>query len=131
MNFAKKTQKHLLYRTPTHNLGQKVGDKFIKLRNIDFSMECFTADFLQFFIKKRQNLTFGWTAEYSPLNSNISGIFFKLPNFLSLPNSFFFSCVGIKAPPSAKMPWGYVVRQLVRQLVHSLSGDNNLVSFHL
>ena len=36
-------------------------------------MECFTADFLQFFKKKRQNLTFGWTAGYSTLNPNISG----------------------------------------------------------
>ena len=47
-------------------------------------MEFFTADILQFFNEKRQNLTFGWTAGYSPLNPNISGIFFKLPNFLSL-----------------------------------------------
>ena len=54
----------------------------MKLSKIGFSMECFTADFLQFFNKKRQNLTFGWTAGYSPLNPNISGIFLKLPNFL-------------------------------------------------
>ena len=26
-------------------------------------------------------------------------------------NSFFFSCVGTKAPPSAKMPWGYLSRK--------------------
>ena len=39
-----------------YNLGQKVGDKFTKLSKIRFSMECFTADFLQFFTKKRQNL---------------------------------------------------------------------------
>ena len=43
-------------------------------------MECLTADFLQFFNKKRQNLAFGWTAGNSPLTSNISGIFLKLPN---------------------------------------------------
>ena len=66
----------------SYNLGQKVGDKSTKLSKIGFSMECFTADFLQFFNKKRQNLTFGWTAGYSPLNPNILGIFLKLPNFL-------------------------------------------------
>ena len=65
-----------------YNLGQKVGDKFTKLSKIGFSVECFTADFLQFFNKKRQNLTFCWSAGYSPFNSNISGIFLKHPNFL-------------------------------------------------
>ena len=49
---------------------------------MDFSMECFTADFLQPFKEKRQNLTFRWTAGYSPLNPNISEIFLKLPNSL-------------------------------------------------
>ena len=39
-----------------HNLGQKVGDKLAKLSKTGFSMECFTAGFLQFFIKKRQDL---------------------------------------------------------------------------
>ena len=34
-----------------HNLGQKVGDKLTKLSKIGFSMEWFTADFLQFFTK--------------------------------------------------------------------------------
>ena len=38
------------------NLGQKVGDKFTKLSKIGFSMKCFTADFLEFFTKKCQNL---------------------------------------------------------------------------
>ena len=38
------------------NLGQKVGDKLTKLSKIGFSMEWFTADFLQFFTKKCQNL---------------------------------------------------------------------------
>ena len=45
------------------NRGQKVGGKFIKLRKIGFSMECFTADFLQFFTKKSSNFGFwmdGW-----------------------------------------------------------------------
>ena len=34
-------------------------NKFTKLSKIGFSMECFTADFLQFFTKKRQNFAFG------------------------------------------------------------------------
>ena len=66
----------------SYNLGQKVGDKFTKLNKIGFSMECFTADFLQFFTEKRQNLAFGWTAGYSPSNPSISRIFLKFPNFL-------------------------------------------------
>ena len=45
-------------------------------------MECFTADFLQFFTKKRQKLAFEWTAGYSPSNPSISGIFLKFPNYL-------------------------------------------------
>ena len=40
------------------NLGQKVGDKLTKLSKIGFSIERFTADFLRFFTKKRQNLAF-------------------------------------------------------------------------
>ena len=35
--------------------------QYTKLSKIGFSMECFTADFLQFFTKKRKNLAFGWT----------------------------------------------------------------------
>ena len=65
-----------------YNPGQKVGDKFIKLSKIGFSMACFTTDFLQFFSKKHQNLAFGWTAGYSPSHPSISEIFFKFPNFL-------------------------------------------------
>ena len=42
-------------------------------------MELFTTDILQFFDEKRQNLTFGLAAGYSPLNPSISGIFLKLP----------------------------------------------------
>ena len=40
------------------NLGQRVGDKLTKLSKLGFSMECFTADFLQFFTKSCQNLAF-------------------------------------------------------------------------
>ena len=45
-------------------------------------MEYCTADFLYFFIKKRQNLAFGWTAGYLPSNPSISGIFLEIPDFL-------------------------------------------------
>ena len=45
-------------------------------------MECFTADFLQFFTKKHQNFTFGWTAGYLPSNPSVSEIFLKFPSFL-------------------------------------------------
>ena len=87
-----------IFRIPTCNLGQGVGDKLTKLSKIGFSMECFTADFLQFFNKKRQNLAFGWMAGYSESNPSISGIFLKSPK-------------------------SKVARQLVRQLVHLLSGE--------
>ena len=65
-----------------YNLGQRVGDKLTKLSKVGFSMECFTADFLRFFTKNRQNLALGWTAGYLPSNPSISGIFLKFPNFL-------------------------------------------------
>ena len=56
-----------------NNLGQKLGDKFTKFSKIGFSMECVTADFLQFFTKIPQILTFGWTAGYSPSNQTFQG----------------------------------------------------------
>ena len=73
------------------NLGQKVGDKLTKLSKIGFSMECFTADFLQLFTKKCQNLAFGWTTGYLLSNPSMSGIFWKFPKILSL-KSFGNSC---------------------------------------
>ena len=37
---------------------------------------------------------------------------------------FFFSCVGIKPPPSAKMPWGYlsvkVVSYNVKRIIYNI-----------
>ena len=65
-----------------YNPEKKVGDKLTKLSKIDFSMECFTAYFLRFFTKTPQNLTFSWTAGYSPSSPSISGIFLKFLNFL-------------------------------------------------
>ena len=70
-----------------YNLGQKVGDKFTKLSKIGFSMECFTADFLPFFTRKRENLALGWTAGYLPLNPSVSGIFLKFPE-ISFSSNF-------------------------------------------
>ena len=76
----------VLFLYPLHarvyNLGQKVGDKLTKLSKMGFSMEWFTADFLQFFTKKYQNLAFGWTTGYSSSNPSISRIFWKFLNFL-------------------------------------------------
>ena len=46
-------------KAKVYNLGQNVGDNFIKLIKIGFSIECFTADFLRFFNQNRQNLAFG------------------------------------------------------------------------
>ena len=40
--------------------------------------------FLARFYQKRQNLAFGWSAEYLPANPSISEIFLKFPNTLSL-----------------------------------------------
>ena len=68
-------------KTP-YDLRQKVGDKFTKLSKIGFSMECFTAIFLRFFTEKYQNVTFGWTAGYSPSNPSVSEVFLKFPSFL-------------------------------------------------
>ena len=49
-------------RYQSFNLGQKFGEKFTKLSKLSFSMEFFTADFLQFLTEKRQSLAFMWTA---------------------------------------------------------------------
>ena len=32
-------------------------------------MKCFTADILEFFTEKRQNLVFGWPAETDPIKA--------------------------------------------------------------
>ena len=61
-----------------YNLEQSVADKFTKLSKTGYFMECFTADFLQFYTKKRQNLAYGSTAGYSPSNPSISRIFLKI-----------------------------------------------------
>ena len=67
-----------------YNLGQKFGDKLMKLSKIGFLTECFAANFLQFLTRERQNLAPGWTPGYSAWVPSVSGIFWKFPNFLSL-----------------------------------------------
>ena len=83
-NSSTEIQTNAKHKYSFYNLGQRVGvgDKLKKLSKIGSFMESFTADFLQFFTKKCQNLAFGWTAGYSPSNQSISGIFWKFPNFL-------------------------------------------------
>ena len=103
---ARGTGGHVM-RGSTYNLGQRIVDKFTKLSQIGFSnMKCSTVNILLFFTEKRQRLVFGWPAGYLLSGPSISGI---LVIFLK----------------------SYVVQQLVRQLVHSHPGDNNLVPFHL
>ena len=57
------------------NLPQKVVDKLTKLSKIDFSMECFTADFFCEILPKASKFGFGLPAEYLPSNPSISGFF--------------------------------------------------------
>ena len=87
----------------------KVWKQIHKIKQNRFFYGMFYSWFFAIFTKKRQNLVLGWMDGYSPWNPSISGIFLKFPNFLR----------------------SKVVRQLVRQLVHSLSDDNNLVPFDL
>ena len=66
---------------------------------------------------------------------NVSTKIWDFPNtslFSGILNVFF-SCVGTKAPPAAKMPWGkcWLVQQLVRHLVHQVSYTRYHVSFYL
>ena len=43
--------------------------QYHKINGNRFFVECFTANVLQFFTKKRQKLAFGWPALYWPSNS--------------------------------------------------------------
>lgn len=43
------------------SLGQNIVDKLMKLSKVDFSIECFTVDFLQFFRKTVKIYFFGWS----------------------------------------------------------------------
>ena len=98
----------LLFSVQSWTKGWRQIDK-IKQNRFFYGM--FYSWFFAIFTKKRKNLALGWTAGYSPSNLSISGIFLKFPNFLRSKS--------------------YFVRQLVRQLLHLLSGDNNVVPFYL
>ena len=94
-----------------HNLEQKVGDKFTKVSKTDFSMECFTADFMQCFISKYVKIWLsGGRLGTRHQAQTVQGFLkiFCFPKILSL-KSFGNSCGNS----------------------YSFSGDNNLVPFHL
>ena len=63
-NLCKHTMAEILENVSIkYNIGQKVVDKFTKLSKKGFSMECFTADFLQFFFRKTSRFGF-WVADW-------------------------------------------------------------------
>ena len=80
-------------------------------------MECFTADFL-FLTKKRQGFWVDGLVHAS--KSRCFSYFLEISEF---PNS--------KSNPNSKSPNSNPKSYVVRQLVHSLFGDNNLFPFHL
>ena len=85
MSFLLYQAKYIFVLAINYNLGQRFADKFTKLSKTGFPLECFKADFLQFFTKKqRQNLAFMWPAEHTPLNLSISRIFLISLKFLKL-----------------------------------------------
>ena len=84
--------------------------QYTKLRNIGFSMKCFTAVFFAILQSNCQNVIF----------SRPASIFPAIPSFQGLPWNFLTS-----HDPKSKVVW-----QLVRQFIHSPFGDNNLVSSH-
>ena len=90
------------------NPGQNFVDKFTKSSKIGLSVECYTTDFSQF--------------------SSTTVKIFLFSGRLG-------TCHGFEAFQG--IPWNFLIswipdfRQLVWQIVHSLSGDNNLVPLHL
>ena len=68
----------MLYFT-TSNLGRMIVDKFAKLSNIGFLMECFIDEFLRFFGTNAKICQ--RPAEHWPSDPSISQIFLKFPNF--------------------------------------------------
>ena len=113
-------------------------------------MECFTA-FLTFLAEKRQNLAFRRPAGYSRANSSITGIFLECPNFLRLHvlghcvksvqvGSYFWSAFSCIRTEYGEILSNYgkirtrnnsVFGHFSSQLMYSVSGDNDLVRFHL
>ena len=56
-----------------------VGDKLTKLREIGFSMECFIADCLQFFVKKTSKFGFRVDGSVIAIKPKNFRDFFKFP----------------------------------------------------
>ena len=92
------------------NVGQNIVDKYIKLSKVGFSMECFTADFLQFLSTTVKICLLGGRLDTCHQFQALQGF---SSNFL------------ISWEPKSWAVW-----QLVRQLVYSPFGDNDLVPFH-
>ena len=84
--FENRYQKKYLVKDfwPTHNSGQKVGDKFTKLSKIGFSMESFTAHFLHFFTKNCQNFEFKVDGWILAIKFKHFKDFFKFPSLQNL-----------------------------------------------
>ena len=61
-----------------YNLGQNIIDKSTKLSNIGFSVECFTADFLQFCSTTVKTFLLGGRVSTFPSNLSILGISYVL-----------------------------------------------------
>ena len=107
-----------------HSLGQGVVDKLTKLSKIDFSVECFTAYFFFDFLPKNVKVWHleGWVGTRHQIQ-----VFQDFSwNFL-----FFFLVWAQKPAQRRTCSSSIVVLLLFRQLVLSLSDDNNLVPFHL
>ena len=65
------------------SLGQNIVDKLMKLSKVDFSIECFTVDFLQFSRPTVKIYFLGWSG-CSPSVLSISWIYLIFTKFISL-----------------------------------------------
>ena len=116
--------RYILQGPKGHSLGQGVVDKLTKLSKIDFSVECFTAYFFSIFYRKASKFDI-WRGEWElAIKSKYSRIFLEI--------FYFFFLVWAQKPAQRRTcSSSIVVLLLFRQLVLSLSDDNNLVPFHL
>ena len=76
-------QKLTILKQPIYNFGQNILDKSTKLINIGFSMEYFTAEFLQFWRTAVKMFLLGSRLVTLLSIPSISEISLKLSNFLS------------------------------------------------
>ena len=95
----------LIYKFSSRNLGQKIVEKFSKLRKM-FFYGIFLVEIWQFFSINVKTSILG-----DRLGSRILGILLKFPNLLRSKSE--------------------VVWKFVKQLVYSLSSEDNLDKFHL